>query len=263
MKTIYKIIKYEVRDIARSKFMFIYFTFFLLLTEGLLRFGGGSTKALISLTNVVLLVIPLMTLIFGSMYLYHSREFTELLLSQPVNRRELFWGLYLGLAIPLAVSFGAGLGLPFLIHGLNGPSDLFILGSMLGSGVFLTFIFIAIAFWVSVIYEERVKGLGLAIVLWLLFAVIYDGFILLVVAWFADYPLEQPVIALTLFNPLDLARILLLLQMDTSALMGYTGAVFQRFFGSFWGIGIAFSALMLWVVGPFWLGLRHFARKDF
>ncbi|OIO63136.1 MAG: hypothetical protein AUJ47_06530 [Candidatus Marinimicrobia bacterium CG1_02_48_14] len=263
MRTTGKIIKYEMRDIARSKFVLFYFLFFLLLTEGLLRFGGGSTKTLISLSNVVLLVIPLMAIIFGAMYLYHSREFTELLLTQPVNRHQLFRGLYLGLAVPLAFSYGAGLGLPFLFHGFNAASDVALLLVMIGSGIFLTFIFTALAFWISVTCNERVKGLGFSIVLWLFFAVIYDGLVLLVVAWFADYPLEKAVITFTIFNPLDLARILLLLQMDASALMGYTGAVFQRFFGSLWGIGIATVALVGWTAIPFWLGLRRFARKDF
>lgn len=263
MRTVGKILKYEIRDILRNKFMLFYFLFFLLLTEGLLRFGGGSTKTLVSLSNVVLLVIPLMAIIFGAMYLYHSREFTELLLTQPVNRHQLFTGLYLGLAVPLALSFGVGLGLPFLFHGFDGSGDLALLMVMIGSGILLTFIFTAIAFWISVAYNERVKGLGFSIVLWLFFAVIYDGLVLLMVAWFADYPLERAVISFTLFNPLDLARILLLLQMDASALMGYTGAVFQRFFGSFQGMGITTVALLAWTVIPFWLGLRRFARKDF
>ncbi|MCF7842267.1 MAG: ABC transporter permease [Lentisphaeria bacterium] len=263
MRTIGKIIKYEVRDILRSKFVLFYFIFFLLLTEGLLRFGGGSTKTLASLSNVVLLVIPLMAIIFGAMYLYHSREFTELLLTQPVNRHQLFTGLYLGLAVPLGLSFGAGLGLPFLFHGFDDAGDVMLLLVMIGSGVFLTFIFTALAFWISVAYNERVKGLGISIVLWLFFAVIYDGLVLLVVAWFADYPLEKAVITFTLFNPLDLARILLLLQMDASALMGYTGAGFQRFFGSFWGISTAATALMVWTVMPFWMGMRKFTQKDF
>ena len=58
-------------------------------------------------------------------------------------------------------------------------------------------------------------------------------------------------------------RILLLLQLDTAALMGYTGAVFERFFGSAVGIAIAGSALVLWTLIPVGLGLRRFRTKDF
>ena len=80
---------------------------------------------------------------------------------------------------------------------------------------------------------------------------------------FADYPLEQPMIALMLLNPVDLARVLLLLTFDISALMGYTGAVFEQFFGSLLGVGISTAALTLWVGVPLWLGWRFFKKKDF
>ena len=52
----------------------------------------------------------------------------------------------------------------------------------------------------------------------------------------SDYPLELPLLGLTLLNPVDLGRVLLLLQFDNAALLGYTGAVFERFFGSALGM---------------------------
>jgi len=45
-----------------------------------------------------------------------------------------------------------------------------------------------------------------------------------------DHPLEGPLIAGMLINPVDLGRVLLLLQFDLGALAGYTGALFERFF---------------------------------
>jgi Cu-processing system permease protein len=60
----------------------------------LLRFGSGE-KALLSLVNVVLFVTPLVTLVFATVYQYNAREFIELLLAQPVKRRQLFGGLFL------------------------------------------------------------------------------------------------------------------------------------------------------------------------
>ena len=65
-------------------------------------------------------------------------------------------------------------------------------------------------------------------------------------------------LALMLANPVDLARVLLLLRLDVSAPMGYTSAVFERFFGSAGG-----AALALWVAVPAMLGARGFRRKDF
>jgi Cu-processing system permease protein len=258
-----KIARYELRDVVRGKSTLAYMGFFLLVTDALFRFGGGSAQALLSLTNVVLIVVPLVAGVFGTMYLYNARAFNELLLAQPVDRRSLFLGLFAGLALPLAGAFVVGVGFPFVLHGVGEASQYRTLAVLLGAGVMLTWIFVALAFALAVRFEEKVKGLGLAMLLWLVFAVVYDGLVLLVVTLLADYPLEKPLLALMLLNPVDLARVLLLLSFDIAALMGYTGAVFERFFGSALGALVAGAALTLWLVVPFWLGLRWFEHKDF
>ena len=127
----------------------------------------------------------------------------------------------------------------------------------------ITTVFVGLAFLVSVVVVDRARGLGVAIVLWLGITVLYDAALVLVTTSLADYPLELPLLGLTLLNPVDLGRILLLLRLDAAALMGYTGAVFERFFGSVLGTGVTVGALALWVTAPLLLGLRRFASKDF
>lgn len=263
MNTTAKVLKYELNDVLRGHWLVAYTLFFILLTEALFRFGGTGDRALLSLTNVVLIIVPLVSILFGSMYLYGAREFNELLLSQPVNRSQLFVGLYLGLCLPFCAGFILGVGAPFLFHAPAVAGHWDTLGILLAVGTMLTAIFIALAFVIAIRIEDRVRGLGLAIALWLLFAVIYDGLILAAVHAFAAYPLEKPLIGLMMLNPVDLGRVLLLMNFDIAALMGYTGAVFQRFFGSPLGLLVALAALTLWVATPFLLGLRLFARKDF
>ena len=63
-------------------------------------------------------------------------------------------------------------------------------------------------------------------------------------------------------NPIDLSRILILLKMDVSALMGYTGAVFQDFFGTVTGTVVAVATLLVWIAAPCWLSVRSFVKKD-
>jgi Cu-processing system permease protein len=262
MSTTARVLKYELRDVMRGRWLIAYAAFFLLLTEVFLRFGGAGERALLSLMNVVLFVIPLMSLVFGCVYLYGAREFNELLLSHPVNRRQLFGGLYLGLSVPLSIAFSVGVALPFVARlGTAGAARSLII--LLAVGVALTLVFTAIAFLVALRLDDRAQGLGAAVLLWLVLAVVYDGAVLLAATIFADYPLEKPLLALMLTNPLDLARVLLLMSFDAAALMGYTGAVFARFFGSLVGATVAATALLAWIVLPLALGARMFARKDF
>jgi Cu-processing system permease protein len=262
-RVVAKVTGYQLRDVMRSRTLLAYGGFFLLVTEGLLRFSGGDARALLSLTSVVLWVVPLVTLIYGTIYLYNAREFTELLLAQPVGRGELFAGLSLGLALPLALGAVAGIGAPFALHGVEEPAQRAALATLLVVAVALTAIFTAIAFCIALRFEDRLKGLGAAIAVWLAAAVLYDGLVLLIVSAFADYPLERAVLALTLANPLDLARVALMLRFDVSALMGYTGAIFQRFFGGAVGTSVIAAALSLWIMAPVAAGVRLFRRKDF
>ena len=257
-----KIAAFEVRDVLRSRWLIGYALFFLVVTDVLLRFGSGE-KALLSLVNVVLFVTPLVTLVFATVYQYNSREFIELLLAQPVKRRQIFGGLFLGVALPLSVVFIVGVGIPVLVHRSDNPVAIGTLGALLGIGFALTAVFTAIAFLVVARIDDRMKGLGVAIVLWLMFALLYDGVVLLLVMIFADHPLERPLLALMALNPIDLARVALLLHFDVSALLGYTGAVMRQFFGGVAGLTIASSALAVWVVIPLVFAFRGFDRKDF
>jgi len=257
------VFRYELQDLGRSRWVMGYLVCLLLLTEALLRFGGGGPRAVLSLMNVVLAVVPLVSIVFGTMYLYGSRNFIQLLLAQPVGRSSLFVGLYAGLAIPLAVGFLIGVGAPFLWDGAGEGSLAGPLLMLLGAGALLTLVFTAVALLVSLLVDDRAKGLGLAILLWLLATALYDALIVLAATAFADHAVELPLIGLTILNPVDLGRVLLMLRLDTPALMGYTGAVFERFFGSALGTALSAGALVLWCAGPLTAAHRRFCRKDF
>lgn len=258
------IISYQWKDLFRDKWLIGYALIYLVLTDALIRFGGGGPKALLSLSNIMLLFVPLVSLIYGVLYLYQSREFVELLLAQPLDRKSLFAGLYGGLAIPLSLAFLVGGGLPLLYTGVWVQTGLDTMATVFGLGIVLSLIFVGVGFLFGLKYfDERVKGFGFALVSWLLLAVLYDGLILLFVSTFSDYPLEKAIIGLSIINPIDLARIGVLLKFDISALMGYTGAVFNRFFGSYVGFLVSLSCLMIWITLPAWRGLRLFNKKDF
>ena len=263
MTPVLTVLLHEVKNLGRSRWILGYAVLLALLTDALLRFGGGGPRAVISLLNIVLSVVPLVSVVFGTVHLYGAREFIELLLAQPVRRRTLFLALYGGLTVPLSLAFVLGVGLPFLWGGGGEGAFAAPLASLLLTGVLLTLVFVALAFLIALRFEDRGKGMGAAILLWFGVTALYDALLIFVVTALADYPLELPLLGLTLLNPVDLGRIVLLLQADTAALMGYTGAVFERFFGSSLGILTAGAALVAWTALPVGLGLRRFRVKDF
>lgn len=257
-----KIARYGVRDLLRSRWLPAYAGFFLVATWALLRFSDTESQALLGLVNVVLIVVPLANIVFGAMYLYGSREFVELLLAQPVRRRELFFGLYLGLALPVAVAAVVGIGVPLLFQASS--SATLRVGALLAMMcVALSAVFTGIAAVIAYSIEDRVRGLATALGVWLLLAVVYDGAVLMAAVQFAEYPLERPILAMMIANPIDLARLVLLLHFDVAALLGYTGAVFEQFFKGPVGLIVAGGTIALWAVGPALVGARLFHRKDF
>ena len=134
---------------------------------------------------------------------------------------------------------------------------------MLAGGSALTLIFTGIAFCVALRFEDKLTGLGAALAVWLVLALVYDGALLLIVAMFPDQSLEKSLLAASLANPIDLVRIALLLQFDISALMGYTGAVFNHFFTGSSGLLVIAAALSIWIGAPLAAGVMAFNRKDF
>lgn len=259
----FKILKYSFYDLIRSRWSYVYFLFYLLLSSVLLFLNNDLSKAVITLMNVITILVPLIGTIFGIMYYYNSKEFTELLMAQPVRRSSIFIGQYLGVALSLSLSLVLGLGIPFALYGLFQSNEIWDFGLLLVTGTFLTLIFTAFAFNIALYNENKIKGFGYAILLWLFMAVIYDGLFLMSLILLQSYPLDGLSIGATMFNPIDLSRILILLKLDISALLGYTGAIFQKFFGTNLGLIVSLSSLLLWVALPLLNIYRKCMKKDF
>jgi Cu-processing system permease protein len=217
----------------------------------------NPAKGLLTLLNIILLTVPLVSILFSTIYIYNSSEFVELLVSQPIKRSKIWYSLFAGLAISLSIAFIIGAGIPILIF-----ADFSKAIIMLVVGVFITIIFIALAFLSSILSRDKAKGIGVSILLWLYFALLFDGLVLFLLFQLSDYPIENMMVIITAFSPIDLSRILVLLQLDVSAMLGYTGAIFKNHFGTNLGLVISFFLLFLWVVVPFYISLKKFKNKD-
>lgn len=259
----FKILKYSFYDLIRSRWSYVYLLFYLLLGIVLLFLNNDLSKAVITLMNIIIVLVPLIGTIFGVMYYYNSKEFTELLLAQPVKRSSIFLGQYLGVALSLSMSLIIGLGLPFVFYGLFQSNAIWDFSLLLVTGTFLTLIFTALAFNIALYNENKIKGFSYAILLWLFMAVVYDGLFLMSLIIFESYPLDKFSLLATMLNPIDLSRILILLKLDISALLGYTGAVFQKFFGTNSGVVLSLLALSIWVMLPTLNIHRKSRKKDF
>ena len=251
------ITKFVITDILKNRIILIYTIILCVFSWSIFSLEDNTSKGIMSLLNVILLTVPLVSIIFGNIYMYNSAEFIELLVSQPVKRSAIWSSLFLGLTLALNASFFIGIGLPVLLFvpSMTGITVIF-------SGMLITTIFVSIAMLCAILMRDKARGIGLSIMIWLFLSLIYDGLVLFFMFQYADYPIEKPMAILAAFNPIDLARIQVLLQVDVAVLMGFTGAIFKKMFGTSVGLIVSLMIMLLWIVLPYLLSLRLFNKKD-
>ena len=252
-----RIVKYIIIDILRSKIVLFYTILLSVLSWSVFLLEDNAQKGVLTLLNLLLLNVPLFSIIFSTIYIYNSFEFIELLISQPIKRVKVWVSLFYGLNISLLIALLISVGIPLLIFSFN------IAGlSIIISGVLISLIFSSLAFLCSIISRDKTKGIGLAILLWLFISFLFDGIIMFLMFQFGDYPIEKLIIILTALNPIDLARISVLLQLDMTAMLGYTGALFRETFHTSIGVALTILSMVLWIIAPFMISVIKFKNKD-
>lgn len=252
-----RLIKIILVDILRNKIVLAYTLILAILSWSSFALEDTSAKGLLTILNVILFTVPLVSVLFSTIYLYNSSEFIEMLLSQPVKRTKIWWSLFFGLSLSMVLAFLVGAGIPLMV---NSPDAIGFM--MIATGSLISAIFVSLAFLSAMLTRDKAKGIGMAIMIWLYFALLFDGLVLFLLFQLSDYPIENMMVGLTALSPIDLARILILLHLDVSAMMGYTGAIFKDFFGTSTGLLVSFLLLCLWALLPFLISLKRFRGRD-
>lgn len=245
-------------DLLKNKAILIYGLLLAVLGWGMFFIESHPEKTILSLLQITLIVVPLMTGVFATIYYYNSAEFIQLLLIQPVKRSRIIRGIFVGLTSGFILSFLLGIGFPLLLFYPTIASLYLII-----SGILLSVAFTGIVLWVSIHQQDKARSMGIVLLLWIFFAFIFDGILLWVMYQLADYPIEQGILAATFLNPISIARILVVMQTEAAALLGLSGAIFQDFFGSLKGSIIAISVLLIWGILPYYFIRKKFLKRDF
>ncbi|MCU0354065.1 MAG: ABC transporter permease, partial [Cytophagales bacterium] len=153
-----KIVKYVLYDIARNRILLAYTAFLFVVSLSVFRLEDNPAKGMLSLLNIVLIVVPLVSIVFSTIHFYNSYEFIELLVAQPLPRRHILLSEYVGLSTAFALAFYVGVGLPILFFN---PSATGL--TLLVAGVFLSFVFVSLAFFAATLTRDKAKGIGLAL----------------------------------------------------------------------------------------------------
>src|SRR5574343_2012297 len=165
-----RIVKFVVMDIVRNKIVLAYTVLLAALSWGVFSLEDNSSKGVLTLLNLILLNVPLVSVLFSTIYIYNSAEFIELLLSQPVKRPQIWLSLFGGLSISFIIAFALAVGLPLFLY-----ADFHQAVILFATGCLLSAIFVALAFLAAIMSRDKAKGVGVSILLWLYFALLFDG----------------------------------------------------------------------------------------
>ncbi len=255
------IMRREVREALRSRWLFLYGGLFTLMALGLSYVGQRNlgdlgfqsfSRTTASLLNLCLLLAPLIALSLGAGAIAGERDRGTLvyLLAQPLERWELVVGKFAGLFVSIASATVAGFGLAGVVIAFY--------ASAMDAGTYLLLLVLVVALiasmtglglLASVASQTRVQALGLALAVWFVSGLFFDLVLIGVVSG-SSFGGGGLLVAL-LANPVEVVRVLAIIHLEPDLeVLGPFGAFVLERLGQWGATAVLASALAAWVVGP-------------
>ncbi len=227
--------------------------------------AGALDVSVVSLTSLSVYLLPLIALLlsFDALVGEFERGTMLLLLTYPVARWQVVMGKFFGHMMILLAAVAVGYGGAAVITVLftdNGTGGWQAYIAMMGSSLLLGAVFVALGYLVSVLVRERSTAAGVAVVLWLIFVVLYDLALLGLLLADQEQRIGQVLFsALMLASPADTYRLLNLTVFDTvGQIAGLAGVAARYGFGASLLLGL----MALWVVLPLAATMALFRRRE-
>jgi Cu-processing system permease protein len=266
--------RYELVLAVRSRWLQLFAAVFAGLAlavsmSGYILSGGYGvqdfSRTAVSLVQIVLLLVPLASLVFGGLALTPERGAAELLYSQPVPRGAILLGRMLGVWLALAAAEAIGFGIAgVFMQSQAGPDGLWRYGALVVTAVAVTGVFLAIAtLLASINAGRRTRVLAAALVVWFITVVLFDVAVLGVASMLRSGTASRLLITATLVNPVDAARTGSLLAIEGTAAFGAASLALLRFTGGAGMVAVLVAVSMAaWLIAPLLAALRALSRAD-
>lgn len=258
MDKLWVVFRYELSHILRSRWLLWVFIFLFALSFLIQAQVSDSQKSLLSLSGILLLFLPLMSLLFSSLFWYQQESFTQIVLSTRFRRWQLLWGRWAALVISMGGTSLLAIALPLAMrHHLQWQWIVFLIASLM-----LMMAMVSVSLLSAMAFSDRLKGVSLSFAFWIYMAFLFDAFLYFFISEFYSYPLELPLVFMCALNPVTLVRLFLLMLFDSYALLGMTGLVIKNWVVGFRGMCFVFVTLFLWSLIPMVVATYRFEKKD-
>ena len=227
--------------------------------------AGALDVSVVSLTSLSVYLLPLIALLlsFDALVGEFERGTMLLLLTYPVARWQVVMGKFLGHMMILLTAVAVGYGGAAVITVLftdNGVEGWQAYVTMMGSTLLLGAVFIGLGYLVSVLVRERSTAAGAAVVLWLIFVVLYDLALLGLLLADHEQRMGQTLFStLMLVSPADTYRLLNLTAFDAvGQAAGIAGVAARAGFG----VPLLLGLMVMWIVLPLAATMAVFHRRE-
>lgn len=263
----------EFRDGIRNRWAIAISIVFVLLSLGIAYFGSAAAgelgfssleSTMVSLGSLCVMLVPLIALMlaYNSFVGELEQGTLLLLLTYPLSHNQLLLGKFVGQAAILGFAALVGFGVPAIVISL--VSDVAVMDVLVAFSSFilaasmLGWVFIALAYVISLSVSEKSKAAGLALVVWFIFVLVFDLMLMaLLVASEGD--INQTWVPYLLWlNPTDVFRIFVYMIVGASNFSGILSIAEQG------ANGLAYLVLvmMAWVALPLVLSSWILKRKE-
>lgn len=272
-RLIIRIARQELTVSVRNRWTLIYAVVFAVLVVSISYVGimaeGFSgmqnfTRTSASMLNMVLYIVPLVSLLMGTLSFTGEKGTTELLFSQPVDRKEILFGKVLGLFVSLSLSMLIGFVVAGgIISSVTGAEGLFQYFIFVLLSLLLALVFLVMAVVIATINNRKTRSYVFSLFAWFFFVFFYDLAVLGASLFFKGQNANY-FLFLSLFgNPVDMVRVSSLIMLDNVSIFGAAGAALLRFLGgSGSSVSLLVGSLLIWVIAPVALSTRLLRNQD-
>ncbi len=264
----------ELKIQLRSRWMIGFGILFAALVVGVSYYGltflgyeaefQDFYRTTVTMLNLVFIILPVVALVAAGQSLCSDPGYFEFLASQPVSRTQILLGKVAGLFLALTIMTVMGFSLGGLIVALKTQSEgIWKYFVFVGVSISLGLVFVSLSAMLSILAHRKPMAIVTALILWFFFLFVYDFLVLSASYYVAEAYLRNMLYFSLLGNPIDLARVIVLMAVGGEAALGAAGAGLLRTFGGTVTSTISAGCLfVVWIAVPLMIAAIIFRRQD-
>ena len=242
------------------------FTIGILLLQSGVATSSGYTDMTGTVMNMILYLLPLITLLLGGFSVALEKEDGHwgLLATYPLSTYQFLWGKWIGLAVILLTMLFFSFGLAGIITVLfNRPLQITTLLFFWVFSAILALVYLSIALLIGAIAKNRWQALIAGIAIWFVTVIAWALLMIGTLSHLPSYKMIQPTLqVLTILNPAEFVRVFSMMRLGAGSAFGADYDAWITWATSSYGVFIFLAVFITWLLVAILIGGFVWNRRD-